>query len=934
MKTKLFSTGKIAGFALASSLCFTQAFAGGPLDLNPNDPDNFTRWANGGANIPFNPDQGGLGPQTNAQAVADTEAAFQAWEDIPTATTTYVNAGQMPFDIDVTNFAPFIDNLFNGNNNSDGFSPIAYDEDGSIFIALFGISGILGFATADTFDANGVPIEAVSFLNGGAILGGFPLSDFFGVQVHEYGHYSGLAHTVVNGQNIGLGDTSGPTPNNTFGNAPPDQVETMYPFAIQGGGEDTPHADDIAFLSTMYPAPGFFASTGSISGNIIAPNGTTPLTGVNVIARNVANPFVDAVSAISGDRGVPGEYTINGLTPGAEYVVFVDEILDGGFSTTPLVPLPGPEEFYNGASESNDPGIDDPNDSVTITAVAGTTQTGIDIIFNGVGPGSPLPVGDDGFVEVFMPFTFTLCGQDFESVFINANGNLTFGAPSTDFSESTAEHLSGPPRIAGVWDDVNPSAGGSVTFDDTVPGRFTVTWSGVPEFPATGANTFEIILFDRFRRGGDDDDDDDDNGGGSSLRDVLEEFGINLGDDDDDDDLFGGDDDDDDDDGFRIGNLFIVKINGLTLTDGLSGYSCGSFVTSTFETESDLSGQAPIVFRSLFNTAVFEQFTFGETNDLADTLLIYPGTKTFRDRFERNDSLNRARRIRLPFDSIDNRRRYTSIDPVGDDVDYYKFRADAGQTLVAEVIAGALDSTLGLFDASGTLIASDDDGGAGALSRIVFEIPADGRYFLAASAFPDTTNFDGSGGSGGRYVLDVQLIDGVLLSLGDDSSVEVDLGFTFPFQGQNWTSVFVNSNGNLTFGAGDTDFSESVAEFLAESPRIAALWDDLSPNQGGLVIAKVEAGSATITFQGVPQFLAGDSNNFAVTINSSGQVIVDYGDVAALDGIVGVTEGGGAADPGGTDLSAAASLSVSGTTYEQFAIGNDFDLSNSGLTFE
>ena len=52
------------------------------------------------------------------------------------------------------------------------------------------------------------------------------------------------------------------------------------------------------------------------------------------------------------------------------------------------------------------------------------------------------------------------------------------------------------------------------------------------------------------------------------------------------------------------------------------------------------------------------------------------------------------------------------------------------------------------------------------------------------------------------------------MNLGDDSSQEVALGFTFPFQGQNYTSVFVNSNGNLTFGSGDTDFSESVSDLL------------------------------------------------------------------------------------------------------------------------
>ena len=47
--------------------------------------------------------------------------------------------------------------------------------------------------------------------------------------------------------------------------------------------------------------------------------------------------------------------------------------------------------------------------------------------------------------------------------------------------------------------------------------------------------------------------------------------------------------------------------------------------------------------------------------------------------------------------------------------------------------------------------------------------------------------------------------------------------FTFPFQGTNRSSVFVNANGNLTFGAPNGDFSETVPEFLDYSARFLDL---------------------------------------------------------------------------------------------------------------
>ena len=197
---------------------------------------------------------------------------------------------------------------------------------------------------------------------------------------------------------------------------------------------------------------------------------------------------------------------------------------------------------------------------------------------------------------------------------------------------------------------------------------------------------------------------------------------------------------------------------------------------------------------------------------------------------------SQARSISLPFDWVPIT-RYTEIEPTGGDIDWFRFEALGDNTLVAEVVSGQLDTLIALFDSGGNLVDADDDGGAGVLSKIVAPLPADGTYYLAVTTYPDT-GLTGAGSSGGRYVLDLkQVPGGIVLSLGDDDYEELTLPFSFPFQGLSYSSVFVNSNGNLTFGSGDTDYSESVSELLGDQPRIAALWDDLSPNNGGAVTA-------------------------------------------------------------------------------------------------
>ena len=107
-----------------------------------------------------------------------------------------------------------------------------------------------------------------------------------------------------------------------------------------------------------------------------------------MIARNLDNPYADAVSAMSGDyvrvaAGNDGTFTLNGLTPGARYALYTDMIVVGGFPTVQPLYLPEGEEFYNGANESGNGLIDDRCQMAPITATAGSTTTA-DIVLNTV----------------------------------------------------------------------------------------------------------------------------------------------------------------------------------------------------------------------------------------------------------------------------------------------------------------------------------------------------------------------------------------------------------------------------------------------------------------------------------------------------------------------------------------------------------------------
>ncbi|NQX58476.1 hypothetical protein [Paenibacillus qinlingensis] len=145
---------------------------------------------------------------------------------------------------------------------------------------------------------------------------------------------------------------------------------------------------------------------------------------------------------------------------------------------------------------------------------------------------------------------------------------------------------------------------------------------------------------------------------------------------------------------------------------------------------------------------------------------------------------------------------------------------------------------------------------------------------------------------------------GQRLNLTDDSFISVPFGggFTFTFYGVVYTSVFVNSNGNLTFGVGDTSFSESVPAFIGGPPRIAPLWDDLDPDPfpplspfagGGAVFARQDPDRFVVTWYSVPEFATDNVNTMQIVLFNTGVIGFAYDRLDSNDGLVGVASGAG-----------------------------------------
>lgn len=215
----------------------------------------------------------------------------------------------------------------------------------------------------------------------------------------------------------------------------------------------------------------------------------------------------------------------------------------------------------------------------------------------------------------------------------------------------------------------------------------------------------------------------------------------------------------------------------------------------------------------------------------------------------------------------------------------------------------------------------------------------DGTIFLTSNAF-DLANAGlrfrptGEGYEVLRADVAFRSALGARLSLADDDTAPVALAAPLNYFGRSVSQVFVNSDGNLTFGSGDGSSStRSVGRFLGGLPRLAAFFADLDPSVSGRVFAAADASGLTVTWCAVPGFDNPGTVTVQATLQTSGTIELRFGEVSLREAVVGVS-------PGSTETYAPVDLGAAGPTPggagaigERFGSSGEADLVSAARRF-
>jgi hypothetical protein len=442
---------------------------------------------------------------------------------------------------------------------------------------------------------------------------------------------------------------------------------------------------------------------------------------------------------------------------------------------------------------------------------------------------------DDDAVVVSLPFNLQYYGQSFNYTLVSINGFIAFDTTRYDmqghhwstFDNGQIPEPSAPDGIiAPFWDDLEYTApNGVFRYYDSANHRYIIEWKGCTHPRSGSSETFELIIYDNSFYP-------------TPTGDCELVFQYNT---------VANDDNDGWDSGEAPGLFSTVGIQNLPNSDGL-------------------------------------QYTYDN--------LYNPGAAVLQE--GRAIKVTTAVGLQPPPD--------IAFDPTS-----FIKSANVGQVIydtltVSNVSGGLLAFTLNEFTDNGRIL-DDGNGSEPVIQKAVEPIgyvevagaKAGGETeplyppVIANHGGPDTygnswVDSDESGGPVYSWI-DISGSGTSLAFVSDDEYFgPISMGITFPFYGSNYTTAYISANGVLSFGGGTTAWDNMIIPGTdAPNNFITALWDDLSPQNGGTVKYFYDSANSRfiVSYTNTPFYSGGGNVNFEMILDSSGRILFQY---SSLDG--------------------------------------------------
>lgn len=179
-----------------------------------------------------------------------------------------------------------------------------------------------------------------------------------------------------------------------------------------------------------------------------------------------------------------------------------------------------------------------------------------------------------------------------------------------------------------------------------------------------------------------------------------------------------------------------------------------------------------------------------------------------------------------------------------------------------------------------------------------------------------------------------------LAGLGDDDTREIALPFPFSFYGKQYNSLWLNSDGNVTFGGGDSNsVSRTLGRLSSGLPRIAGLFRDLDPERASAtdgVFTQVSGDSFAISWIRVPEYAdfgTGPLQTVQLRIFADGSIEISFADITTRDAVVGIAPGRLNGSTSVVSFLNNVSGSYTGAVAERFAGTEEIDIISAAQKF-